>query len=445
MAALLQLGAQVREVLDDAVVDDRDRAGAVDVRVRVAVVGRAVGGPAGVADAGGGGRQRAVGQRALEVGQLAGALRRRQLAVGQQGDARGVVAAVLQPPQALDDHVEGRLVADVTHDAAHGCQGIHAVSAPSVASVDRPSAVRRSRPGAWSALRAAPAAADDDDLGRLRGLGEPIDLDEVEEVYLPLSRLLNLHVGAAQQRHLATATFLGARPPRPPLRRSSSASRAASRSARAPRRACCGRCSRAGRTTRASTWSPPTASCCPTPSWTARPAGAQGLPRVLRPAGAAPLPRRRQGRRGEVTAPVYSHLSTTSCPASASGPPPRHPDRRGPQRAAAGAPGPTAAPALRCRTSSTSRSTSTPPSGRRSSGTSTASCALRETAFADPASYFHRFAALTDDEAARRAEPSGARSTSPTCAEHPADPRPRHPRAAKGADHAVQRVRLRKL
>jgi type I pantothenate kinase len=62
----------------------------------------------------------------------------------------------------------------------------------------------------WAALRAStPLPLTDDDLARLSGLGEPMDLTEVEEVYLPLSRLLNLHVQAAQSRHLATATFLG--------------------------------------------------------------------------------------------------------------------------------------------------------------------------------------------------------------------------------------------
>ena len=45
----------------------------------------------------------------------------------------------------------------------------------------------------WSSLRdTTPLTLDDEDLARLRGLGEPIDLTEVEEVYLPLSRLLNL-------------------------------------------------------------------------------------------------------------------------------------------------------------------------------------------------------------------------------------------------------------
>ena len=62
----------------------------------------------------------------------------------------------------------------------------------------------------WSSLRdTTPLTLDDEDLARLRGLGEPIDLTEVEEVYLPLSRLLSLQVTAAHERHRATSTFLG--------------------------------------------------------------------------------------------------------------------------------------------------------------------------------------------------------------------------------------------
>jgi type I pantothenate kinase len=70
----------------------------------------------------------------------------------------------------------------------------------------------------WSALRAStPLTLDDDDLAHLRGLGEPIDLAEVEEVYLPLSRLLSLQVTAAQERHRATSTFLGEESARVPF------------------------------------------------------------------------------------------------------------------------------------------------------------------------------------------------------------------------------------
>lgn len=49
------------------------------------------------------------------------------------------------------------------------------------------------------------------DLDELRGLNDRLDLEEVESVYLPLSRLVNLHVAAFQARHRATETFL-ARP-----------------------------------------------------------------------------------------------------------------------------------------------------------------------------------------------------------------------------------------
>ena len=51
-ARRFQLAAQCREVLDDPVVDDRDLAGGVAMRVGVAVGGPAVGGPAGVAQPG---------------------------------------------------------------------------------------------------------------------------------------------------------------------------------------------------------------------------------------------------------------------------------------------------------------------------------------------------------------------------------------------------------
>lgn len=70
----------------------------------------------------------------------------------------------------------------------------------------------------WSELRAAtPLPLTDRDLGRLRGLGERMDIAEVEEVYLPLSRLLNLHVGASRNLHSATATFLGESAPQVPF------------------------------------------------------------------------------------------------------------------------------------------------------------------------------------------------------------------------------------
>ena len=62
----------------------------------------------------------------------------------------------------------------------------------------------------WSRLAAAtPMSLTEADVHRLRGLGERIDLSEVTEVYLPLSRLLNLYVAGVERLHEATTTFLG--------------------------------------------------------------------------------------------------------------------------------------------------------------------------------------------------------------------------------------------
>lgn len=43
----------------------------------------------------------------------------------------------------------------------------------------------------------------------LRGLGDRLDLHEVTEVYLPVSRLLNLYAAGAKRLHRATSDFLG--------------------------------------------------------------------------------------------------------------------------------------------------------------------------------------------------------------------------------------------
>jgi type I pantothenate kinase len=63
---------------------------------------------------------------------------------------------------------------------------------------------------AWSRLRnSSPLTLTESDLADMRGINERISLREVEEIYLPLSRLLNLYVDATQKLHKATHTFLG--------------------------------------------------------------------------------------------------------------------------------------------------------------------------------------------------------------------------------------------
>jgi hypothetical protein len=93
---VLELRAQPGEVLDDAVVHDRDLAGLVGVRVGVAVVGRAVGRPPGMPDARPAVRQRLLGQAIGEVYQFARALFDHQLVLRQHRHPGRVIAAVLQ-------------------------------------------------------------------------------------------------------------------------------------------------------------------------------------------------------------------------------------------------------------------------------------------------------------------------------------------------------------
>ncbi|MBV7295704.1 type I pantothenate kinase [Corynebacterium sp. TAE3-ERU12] len=62
----------------------------------------------------------------------------------------------------------------------------------------------------WRELRESmPQVLTEDELERLRGIGENIDLHEVAEVYLPLSRLIHLRVQAHRALNKTTATFLG--------------------------------------------------------------------------------------------------------------------------------------------------------------------------------------------------------------------------------------------
>jgi type I pantothenate kinase len=69
----------------------------------------------------------------------------------------------------------------------------------------------------WEDLRAStPLTIREKDLEALRGINDRIDLVEVEAIYLPLSRLLNLYVSATQNLHRVSATFLGTIAPKVP-------------------------------------------------------------------------------------------------------------------------------------------------------------------------------------------------------------------------------------
>jgi type I pantothenate kinase len=63
----------------------------------------------------------------------------------------------------------------------------------------------------WAALRAdTPLTLTVDDLVKLQSINDPISVEEVIAIYLPLSRLLALYVAATQGLFKATQRFLGA-------------------------------------------------------------------------------------------------------------------------------------------------------------------------------------------------------------------------------------------
>ena len=69
---------------------------------------------------------------------------------------------------------------------------------------------RRFARAEWAALRAdTPLTLTEADIEQVRGLAVELDMAEVEAIYLPLSRLLNLHVAAMQKLFAARRRFLG--------------------------------------------------------------------------------------------------------------------------------------------------------------------------------------------------------------------------------------------
>ena len=65
----------------------------------------------------------------------------------------------------------------------------------------------------WARLRAdTPLTLTAEDVTKLQSLNDPISLDEVVAIYLPLSRLLSLYVAATQGLFKATQRFLMAEP-----------------------------------------------------------------------------------------------------------------------------------------------------------------------------------------------------------------------------------------
>ena len=202
---------------------------------------------------------------------------------------------------------------------------------------------------AWAALGEQvdqPLSAAE--VTRLRGLGDELDLDEVRQVYLPLSRLLSLRVEAARRLHRQQEEFLHQpQPPRTPFVIGLAGSVAVGKSTTARvLQQMLGHWAEHPHVALVTT----DGFLHPNAELERRgPAAAQGLPRVLRPPGPAAVRRRHQVRQGRGRgADLLPPRLRRRARRDGRGAAPRHRDHRGPQRAPAGAGhARTAAPAWR--------------------------------------------------------------------------------------------------
>jgi type I pantothenate kinase len=300
--------------------------------------------------------------------------------------------------------------------------------------------------GAWARLRDHhPLSLTAEDVARLRGLGDRLDLREVEQVYLPLSRLLNFYVGATAGLHRVTTDFLREQPERTPFVIGVAGSVAVGKSTT----------SRILRELLARWPGTPRVELVTTDGFLYPNAELERRGLLQRKGFPESYDRRALLRfvaevkagSGQVSAPVYSHLTYDIVPG---------------EQVVVHRPDVLIVEGL-----NVLQPPRVQPDGRTGLAVSDffdfsvyvdariedirrwyvdRFFRLRETAFTDPNSYFHRYAALSDDEARATAEHIWATINEPNLTENV---RPTRGRASlvmsKGEDHSVRRVRLRKL
>lgn len=70
----------------------------------------------------------------------------------------------------------------------------------------------------WAELRKSePMTLTEEELSNLRGINEELSMKEIEDIYLPLSRLLNYYVNSTKSRQLVIMKFLNEEPPKIPF------------------------------------------------------------------------------------------------------------------------------------------------------------------------------------------------------------------------------------
>jgi type I pantothenate kinase len=299
---------------------------------------------------------------------------------------------------------------------------------------------------AWARLRQNhPLSLSAEDVERLQGLGDRLDLEEVEQVYLPISRLLNFYVGATAGLHRITSDFLGESPAKTPFVIGVAGSVAVGKSTTA--RILSELLRRWPGTPRVELI---TTDGFLHPNAVLEERGLmqrKGFPESYDRRALLRFVAAVKAGRAEVSAPVYSHLTYDIVPGERTVV--RQPD------------------VLIVEGLNVLQAPRVQPDGRTGLAVSDffdfsvyvdariddirrwyveRFLQLRETAFADPHSYFHRYAALSDDEARATAADIWARINEPNLRENVAPTRGRATLVlGKGADHGVRRVRLRKL